>query len=211
MELETKYIEIDKLTPWGKNPRRVEAKEFQRLLRQLEWNRATMGESFQTKPLIVVQEGERYTVLGGNTRLLAFREMGITEVWCTIVDAPTDDIKLRYALSDNESAGYTVKNLMLPLLQQYGDDIPLEDHKINLGFTQSLDQLSAKFGPSTNLDNDDELDEGMSMQIKKVVLNYEGEEFKTTLERLNALRSQWKMNDFSEVVIRLISFYENHK
>lgn len=93
---------ISTLKNWDKNPRSIKDKDFQRLKKQIQ----TLG---QYKPLLITTDG---TVLGGNMRLKAYKELGITDIWVSVVDAPTEDKKLEYALSDNDRAGYYETNLL---------------------------------------------------------------------------------------------------
>lgn len=86
---------IEKLQPWEQNPRSISKKDFKRLQAQIK----KLGVY---KPLIVTKEG---IVLGGNMRFRALQELGVKQVWVSVVEAPTDELKLEYALSDNDRAG----------------------------------------------------------------------------------------------------------
>lgn len=122
---------IDKLRNWDKNPRSISDKGFERLKKQIQ----TLG---MYKPLLVTEDG---TVLGGNMRLRAYRELGIKDVWVSVVDAPTEEKKLEYALSDNDRAGFYDDDLLANLTAElpdfnWGDyDVILNlkkmDHKFN--------------------------------------------------------------------------------
>ena len=87
---------LSTLKNWDKNPRSIKDKDFQRLKKQIQ----KLG---QYKPLIITQEG---VVLGGNMRLRAYRELGLKDIWVSIIDASTEEKKLEYALSDNDRAGF---------------------------------------------------------------------------------------------------------
>lgn len=192
--------DIGTLKAWSKNPRKVSVSDFRRLLNQLRKMIDVYGiENMQLKPLICTADG---TVLGGNTRLMAFRQLGVEKVEVTVVDAPDDATKLKYALSDNETAGFNVKSKMLGLIQRF-PDLPMNDLKINLGYQVGLDKIMDKFG-TRNTDNDEELGDYLGNSIKKIVLNFEGDTFKTTLNRLNKIITENKLNDASEAVIHLL-------
>ena len=75
---------IDKLRNWDKNPRGIKEKDFTRLKEQIK----KLGEY---KPLLITSDGE---VLGGNMRLRAYRDLGKTEVWVSIVEPKTEAEKL---------------------------------------------------------------------------------------------------------------------
>lgn len=127
MKLET--WPLAKVKPWEDNPRTIAPGELERLKRQIE----KLG---MYKPLIVHLDG---TIIGGNMRYKALKEMGVTEVGVSIVDAPTDDIKLEYALSDNDQAGTYDESKLVKLVQFTG--IELDTFKVNLGEPMSLQML----------------------------------------------------------------------
>ncbi len=103
---ETKEIrKIEDLHLWEKNPRSIKDKDFFRLKKQIE----TLG---MYKPLIITEDG---TVLGGNMRLRVYQELGIKDIWVSVVNAPTEEKKLEYALSDNDRAGFYDSDLLANL------------------------------------------------------------------------------------------------
>lgn len=127
---------IDQLHNWEQNPRSINNDDFARLKRQIQ----KLGVY---KPLLITDDG---TVLGGNMRLRAYKELGIADVWVSVVDAPDDTKKLEYALSDNDRAG-TYDEQMLAELITNTPDIELGDYKVDLGVPIDLTALLAKFGP----------------------------------------------------------------
>lgn len=129
-------IDVTKLKNWDKNPRSIKADDFQRLKNQIK-------ELGLYKPFIITEDG---TVLGGNMRLRACKELGITKVPVTVVDAPTDELKLKYALSDNDRAGYYDEQQLAELILSI-PDVKLGDYKVDLGKLTSIDDLLAQFGP----------------------------------------------------------------
>lgn len=89
-------VTLDQLKPWDKNPRDINPADMERLKTQIK----RLG---QYKPLLVTEEG---VVIGGNMRLRAYREMGMTDAWVSIVSPKNDSELLEYALSDNDRAGF---------------------------------------------------------------------------------------------------------
>lgn len=126
---------IKDLHNWDKNPRGVKKDDFERLKRLI----LKLGIF---KPFIITEDG---TVLGGNMRLKACMELGITEVPVTIVNAPDEKTKIEYALADNDRVGYYEDQALAELLQDV--DINLEDYKVDLGQPISLAKLLEQFGP----------------------------------------------------------------
>lgn len=128
---------IDRLHNWEHNPRSITKDDFARLKKHI----AKRG---QFKPLIVTADG---TVLGGNMRLRAFRELGITDIWVSVVDAPDDKTKLEYALLDNDRAGSYDEQALAELVTNT-PNIELGDYKVDLGEPVDLSHVLAKFAPS---------------------------------------------------------------
>jgi len=101
------YARIDWLRLWPKNPRVIDDKNYKKLKKQIE-------ELGIYKPLVITPDGE---ILGGNQRYKAIKELSQKDerykwVWVSIVEAWTDEERLKYALSDNFSAGeYTREKL----------------------------------------------------------------------------------------------------
>lgn len=87
---------IADLRSWDKNPRDILPKDLDRLKAQIQ----RLG---QYKPLLVTSDG---IVIGGNMRLRAYKDLGITELWVSIVNPKDDTELLEYALSDNDRAGF---------------------------------------------------------------------------------------------------------
>jgi DNA modification methylase len=113
---------IDKLKNWDKNPRSIDKKDYQRLKNQIQ----KLG---QYKPLIITPDG---TVLGGNMRLRTYKDLGVEDIWVSIVKPESEAQMLEYALSDNDRAGYYNEQELEELVYKYQNDINLEDYAVDL-------------------------------------------------------------------------------
>lgn len=131
------YAPLSELKLWDKNPREITEKDFERLKKQIQ-------KLNVYKPLLVNQEG---IVLGGNMRLRAFQEMGMAEVWVSIVETKSEAQMLEYALSDNDRSGAYNDQALAELIQLNGVDIDLEMYKVDLGKTIDLRGVLEQFGP----------------------------------------------------------------
>lgn len=132
--MKNEYRKLSTLKNWDKNPRSIKDKDFERLKTQIR----DLG---QYKPLLITDDG---IVLGGNMRLRAYKELGIEDIWVSVVDAKTEDEKLRYALSDNDRAGYYDEDLLANLIPEY-PDFEWENYAVDLGEPQTLDKLIESF------------------------------------------------------------------
>ena len=123
MEQKKEIRKINELTLWDKNPKSLTKVDFDRLKRQIK----ALGVY---KPLIITKDG---VVLGGNSRLRAYIDLGFKEVWVSVVDADTEKKKLEYALSDNDMVSLYEEEDLAELLMHSDGDFELEDYKINFG------------------------------------------------------------------------------
>lgn len=132
---ESKTIKIESLQLWEKNPRSISEKDFERLKKQIK----KLG---QYKPLLINQDN---IVLGGNMRLRALQDLGVTEVWVNQVNTETEDQMVEYALSDNDRAGEYDELGLAELLND--SKIELDMYKVDLNPATNLDDLSTNTEP----------------------------------------------------------------
>lgn len=123
-------VPITTLKLWDKNPRNINKKDFDRLKKQIQ----DLG---QYKPLLVTPDG---TVIGGNMRLRAYKELGITDVWVSTVDTTDEKRMIEYALSDNDRAGYYDDALLASLHSEF-TDIDWSQYAVDLGEPKTIDDL----------------------------------------------------------------------
>lgn len=112
---EKTFWPISKLKSWDKNPRTVTPEHFERLKQQVK----KLG---QYKPLLVTPEG---VVIGGNMRLRAYQQLGIDDVWVSVITPTSEKKLLEYALSDNDRVGQYDGDLLLDLAQNLDVDFTL--------------------------------------------------------------------------------------
>ena len=136
-------VSLSTLTGWNKNPRGIKKDAFERLKRQI----TAHG---QFKPVLATPEGE---VIGGNMRLKAYQDLGITEVWVSIVEPKDETEKVAIALADNDRAGYYEEDALAELISSV-PDLVLEDYHLDLGKTLSAKDLLDKFRPTEEDDFD---------------------------------------------------------
>ena len=141
--MDIKQVPITDARLWEQNPRNVKTKDFERLKKQIT-------ELGIYKPFIACQENGGYTILGGNMRLRAVRELGIKDIDISIVEAPTEAMKIKYALSDNDRVGMYIEDQLAELVYPHIEEISLEDFKVDMGEPIDLKKIVEQFGP--NLD-----------------------------------------------------------
>jgi len=150
------YRSLDDLKLWDKNPRAIMEEDYERLKKQIK----RLG---QYKPLIVTEDG---TVLGGNMRLRAYRDLGMKEAWVSVVKAENEEKKIEYALSDNDRAGYYDEVALTELVSQF-PEFDLDLYKIDLGKQITIGQLSNFKNDYTD---DEEIAKDMAIEADEVLV-----------------------------------------
>lgn len=101
------------------NPRKWSTREMERLVRSI----IETPELVELRPPIVVREGDIYVAIGGNMRLAAMKDAGITEAECIIIeDMPPEKLK-EIAIKDNVQMG----RFSMDALANEWSDLPLSD------------------------------------------------------------------------------------
>ena len=132
-------VPISSLQLWDKNPRSIKTERFNELKERLK-------RQGQIKPLLVAKDGK--TVIGGNMRLRAMKDLGIEEVWVSQTEATTDKEIFDLALTDNEEFGYYEQEQLAELALDLGlSPLELNAYEVTLGEPVTLTSLIDKFGP----------------------------------------------------------------
>lgn len=131
------FWNILKLRNWDKNPRAIKSDKFQELKNRI-------NKYGQFKPVITTIDGE---VIGGNMRLRAMKDLGIQDIWVSVVEPKTEAEKIEIALADNEEMGYYQEDQLAELISSYKDEIKLDSFSIHLGDGVNLDDLLNKYQP----------------------------------------------------------------
>jgi len=155
-----KRVPIDQVKTWEENPRNIKTEDFERLKKQIK-------ELGVYKPMIACPKNGGYTVLGGNMRLRALKELGIKEVDISIVHPKSKAEKIKYALSDNDRAGEYEEEKLAELVYPYMQDIDLEEFKIDLEEPISLKDVIEGYGPNLDGSEDETPDIDDSPAITK--------------------------------------------
>ena len=102
------------------NPREWTQADVDRLAASLR----ETPELFEARPVLVVPQGKKYVILGGNMRYEASKKNGESEIPAIIFPADTPTAKLKeLVIKDNGNFG----NWSFDALANEGDDLPLTD------------------------------------------------------------------------------------
>jgi len=149
-------IPISQVQLWDKNPRNIKTKDFERLKRQIQ-------ELGVYKPMIAYPENGGFTIIGGNMRLRALKELGMKEVDISIVNPRNEAEKIKIALSDNDRAGEYEEDKLAELVYPFIEDIKLEDYKVDLGEAVDLKDIIEGVAPGFN---EKEVDENLDTEFE---------------------------------------------
>lgn len=98
-QLEENKGQIDGLPA---NPRNIQPDKLAKLKRSILDN----PEMLQLRGILVYPHGDKYIVIGGNMRLRAMVELGMTSAPCVVIPSHVTADKLRaYTILDNSSMG----------------------------------------------------------------------------------------------------------
>lgn len=128
------YRDISTLHNWEHNPRSMTKDGLDRLIKQIK----KLGVY---KPLLITEDG---TVLGGNMRLQALRELGQKQVWVSVVKADTEEEKIEYALSDNDRAGKYEADQLANLIGNF-PDVEWDTFTVDLSDPMPISTLIDKY------------------------------------------------------------------
>lgn len=171
------YANVSDLRLYKDNPRDVEAKDFERLKEQL-----SLGEH---SPLLITTDGE---VLGGNTRLRAYKELGKQRAKVVVVEITEtsegvritvdrklserrfdtiDQAKIELALSHNDSIGTNNELKLAELMVVH--NVPTDIYSVTTKIKPVGDIVNALSPSDEDLDTPDVSAEPNDSQAKRIV------------------------------------------
>lgn len=190
MEYRHDYLDISELKLWDKNPRDIDEKELQRLKKQIE----KLGIY---KPFIILEDG---TVIGGNMRLRACRELGIKgKVPVSIIYPKTEQEKLEYALSDNDRAGFYIEDRLKELVISH-PALQLSSFSVDLGKQVTLKSLALDLNKDRFNNQEVDIDKMDDTSILKLV--YSGDRYLEVIGMLEEAKLGEESNE--DLVYRLL-------
>jgi len=148
-----KTVPLKDCSPWANNPRTVKKADFDRLLKQI----LELGIYKRLLCTTDLEQPGKYIILGGNTRFLALGHLGQSEAKITVVCADTEELRLKYALSDNDQVGETDEGALAEITYPLRDKIELDNYRINIGKSVSLERVLTGFGPDIESTTEDKL------------------------------------------------------
>lgn len=138
-------VPITKVKLWKKNPRKITSNDFRRLKKMIsDFRKQKIGINGQYKPLVCEPKGKKYITLGGNMRLMAYRELDYKTVIISVVKPKNDIDRIKIAMSDNDRAGYYDTTMLRDLIEPFKDQMDLSSFKVDLKIPEM--DLNSIFG-----------------------------------------------------------------
>lgn len=197
--------QIADLKNWEDNPRSILEEDFNRLKEQVKKHGVY-------KTLLVNQDN---IVLGGNMRLRAFKDLGITEAMCGIVQTDNPSEMLEYALSDNDQAGITDDLKLAEVFHLHPIDTKL--YKIQSNTLRPLENIINPPDPIGGEDGqdqsgmDDSLSTYMNGNIKQIVLYYDNPAYEEMLKMLEVAARELGLESHTEIITSITrAWYEGN-
>lgn len=149
----------------GNNPRTIKDEKFKKLVQSIK----DFPEMMTLRPLVIDETG---TVLGGNMRLQAIKEIGYKDIpaaWVKRASDLTEDQKREFIIKDNVGFGEWDWDVIanewdIGLLKDWGIDAPFYGSEVNAMTEDDLD-MNEEFDPV-----------GVSKGLQRVVFIFETKE-----------------------------------
>lgn len=137
--------QIEGLLP---NPREIDRDNFDKLKKRIE----DYPEMLEYRGILVYPYSGRYIAIGGNMRIRAMRELGLSHAPCFILPEDTDPDKLNaYQILDNVPFGKwdlskLLENWDTSMLHDLAINIPVPEASLNIGsfFDEGDDEKRTK-------------------------------------------------------------------
>jgi ParB-like chromosome segregation protein Spo0J len=183
-------VKIKDIKPNPDNPRIIKDDKFKRLVESIK----DFPQMLELRPIVVNSE---MVVLGGNMRLKACKEAGLTEVPILKAEDLTEEQQREFIIKDNVGYGEwewgeIANNWGAEQLKDWGLDVPLfNDDMTNNESYEGLDQLS-------------KLDKFLNAELKRMFLVYDNETFENVVNWFNNQQGKHELENHSQVILKLM-------
>ena len=153
---QSQNVPITDVDNWTENPRNIKPADLLRLIGQIK-------ELGVYKPLLCERIKGRLTVLGGNMRLRALREIGAATVWITEIEVADQAERVKISISDNDRAGYYDLDDLIAQLK----DLNINPRLYKVDLKEPFDDLGKVLDSAVEpLDTDDNVPDNAPTRVK---------------------------------------------
>ena len=173
MELKIEYLPIKALKPYEKNTRKHQKKDVDNIARSIE--------KYGMCDAIGIW-GEQNIIVEGHGRMLACKQLGMTEVPCVRLDHLTDEQRREYAIAHNATA--ELSEWDLDILPDELAELDLSGFDFDFGIEDEEEE--------TEVAEDDDLDEQERLFKERMArgeISEEDEEYQEFLEKFEAKKT----------------------
>ena len=193
--MKTEFVPINKVHLSPTNPRVIKDNKFRKLVQSIK----EFPQMLEMRPIVVDSD---MVVLGGNMRLRACREAGLTEVPIIKASNLTEEQKNEFVIKDNSSFGEWDWDLLanqwdIQDLDQWGLDIPssyFDDDKEPEFDKDVLDQ---------------QLDTYINSKVKQITIYFDNQQYEYALGKLEQIAEKEGFESNTDVIISLLEKYES--
>lgn len=188
MKTEIVPINTVKLAP--NNPRVIKSDKFKKLVSSIK----EFPEMLSLRPIVVDND---MVVLGGNMRLRACREAGLTEVPVLRASEFTEEQKKEFVIKDNSSFGewdwdVLANEWSITELADWGLDIPASYFDDDKEPEFDKDEL------------DEALDKYINSKVKQITLYFDNQQYEYVLRKLEEIAKEKELESNTDVIIYLL-------
>ena len=172
MELKIEYLPIKALKPYEKNTRKHQKKDVDNIAKSIE--------KFGMLDPIGIWKGN--IIVEGHGRMLACKQLGMTDVPCVRLDHLTDEQRREYAIAHNATA--ELSEWDLDILPDELAELDLSDFDFDFGIDDKEEE--------TEIVEDDDLDEQDRLFKERMArgeISEEDEEYQAFLEKFEAKKT----------------------
>ena len=148
MELKIEYLPIKALKPYEKNTRKHQKKDIDNIAMSIE-------KFGMNDPIGIWKDN---IIVEGHGRMLACKQLGMTEVPCVRLDHLTDEQRREYAIAHNATA--ELSEWDFDILTDELADLDLDDFDFDFGIEDEEEDFD-----ENDLERDGEKDGGVLIQI----------------------------------------------
>jgi len=193
--MKTEFVSIKKVHLSPTNPRVIKDHKFRKLVQSIK----EFPQMLEMRPIVVDEE---MVVLGGNMRLRACLEAGLTEVPIIRATELTEQQKKEFVIKDNSSFGEWDWDLLanewdIQDLDQWGLDIPASYFD---------DDKEPEFDKDVL---DEALDSYINSKVKQITLYFDNQQYEYVLGKLEAIAQTEQLESNTDVIIALLEKYES--
>lgn len=190
-------MKISQIKTNKKNPRFIKDEKFKKLVNSIK----EFPKMMELRPIIVDEDN---TVLGGNMRLKALKELNYTDIpdnWVKKASDLTDEEKNEFVVKDNVGFG----DWDFEILANEFDAELLEDWGLELWADDDLSNQNIYNGQNPEL----ELEKFMNAEFKRLFLVYDNDTFEKVVNWLNEKQEKYNLENHSQAILKIIENENN--